>query len=378
MTHGMNNATAPERLKNLFVLMFGLGLMESSGRCCCGWDRGKLDGWGDPAKKIDPTAENSEAGLFQTSYDIMYPATKPYKTLLLKVFSNYKQNPDGFLQYFSKGAKCSNADHENFGDGDGKEFQRISKECPGFAVELTAVALRNISNHWNPVIKKGDTKKGLQIKAVCNDLLQQVKDYIDSQAQPAIITNTVLTHPADNTGDHSVATGLKETALNLAAGIGQRPALDRLFAFAPASKANYWAVVDFNRPSSEKRMFIFDLNGKTFRQYLVAHGKNSGDKYADKFSNEIGSNKSSLGIYQTLDIYEGTHGNSLHLEGLEASNSNVKARFIVIHKADYVVPDYANTGRAGRSEGCLAVNPQYIEEVINCLEGGSYIVAWHT
>ena len=378
VANDMSNSTSTERLKNLFVLMFGLGLMESNGKYCCGWDRGKLDGWGDPAKKIDPTAENSEAGLFQTSYDILLPTNKAYKIMLSQVFNNYKQNPDGFLPYFSKGAKCKEINIENFGDGAGKEFQRLSKECPGFVVELTAVALRNISNHWNPVIKKGDAEKGLQIKKACNALLQKVKDYIDDNSGIGSVDQQGrFTSEGKISATAKAATNLKETALNLAGDIGQKEQLKRLFKFAPASNANYWAVVDFNKPSSENRLFIFDLKGGHFKSYLVAHGKNSGDKYADKFSNEVGSNKSSLGIYKTLDVYDGAHGRSLHLDGLEASNSNVKARFIVIHKADYVVPNYENTGRAGRSEGCLAINPLNIDEVINCLQGGSYILAWH-
>ena len=49
---GMNNSTSDtSRLRHIFVLMFGLGIMESSGRCCCGWDRGKLNGWGDPDRR---------------------------------------------------------------------------------------------------------------------------------------------------------------------------------------------------------------------------------------------------------------------------------------------------------------------------------------
>jgi L,D-transpeptidase catalytic domain len=168
-----------------------------------------------------------------------------------------------------------------------------------------------------------------------------------------------------------------EFALSLAASIGQRDALARLFNFAPYSKANYWAVVDFNKPSSENRLFIFDLREGVVRDYLVAHGKNSGEKFANHFSNENGSNCSSLGIYNTDEEYPGKHGRSLRIDGLEATNSNARERTVVIHKADYVVPNYNGTGRAGRSEGCFAVNPAVITEVIDQLTGGSYLIAWH-
>ena len=57
---------------------------------------------------------------------------------------------------------------------------------------------------------------------------------------------------------------------------------------------------------------------------------------ADTFSNREGSFSSSLGIYRTLDVYNGHHGRSLHLEGLEPTNSNALARALVLHTADYV------------------------------------------
>lgn len=169
----------------------------------------------------------------------------------------------------------------------------------------------------------------------------------------------------------------KEKALELASAEGQGEALQAMFDRFPESKANYWAVVDFNRRSSEERFFIYDLKGRSSKKFLVAHGKKSGEAYATKFSNVIGSNCSSLGVYKTLDVYQGKHGTSLHINGLDDTNSNAYERAVVIHKADYVVPDYKGTGRAGRSDGCLAVNPRDIAEVIDCLKNGSYINAWH-
>lgn len=109
---------------------------------------------------------------------------------------------------------------------------------------------------------------------------------------------------------------------------------------------------------------------------MVAHGKNSGELYATKFSNEIGSNKSSIGIYEAAETYIGKHDLSLRIDGKDATNSNARERAIVIHKADYVVPNYKGTDRAGRSEGCFVVNPTDIDEVIENLKNGSYINAW--
>ena len=170
----------------------------------------------------------------------------------------------------------------------------------------------------------------------------------------------------------------KEIALALAAELGQKEQLQKLFDFASTSKANFWGVVDFNKSSAQERLFIFNLKGHQVRKFLVAHGENSGQGFATVFSNVNGSHCSSLGIYKTLSTYDGKHGESLRIQGLESTNSNAFDRDVVIHSADYVVPDYKGTGRAGRSEGCFAVNPGNIKEVIECLRDGSHFIAWHS
>lgn len=360
-----NLETDVDRLRGLIVLMFGLGLMESSGRYCCGWDRGKLNGWGKPAKKIDPTSTNSEAGLFQTSFDIISSVSSSTKNLLLEIFQKYKVSQDGYIELFSKGAQCKEADLENFGDGEGKEFQRISKECPAFALEFTALALRNIATHWNPVIKIGDDEDGLQIKKECDDLLKNIQRYVDENDE-------ITTSAIEMTSISSIETSnLKQIALNIAQTIGQKDRLEELFNFDKNSKANFWAIVDFTKPRSEKRLFIFDLRNKEVKSYCVAHGKNSGNLYATEFSNTINSNKSCLGIFKTGTTYIGNNGRSLYLDGLVPSNSNTRERYIVIHQSQYVTDEIA-----GRSLGCFVVSPKYGKEVIDNLKDGSYLLAW--
>ncbi len=365
-TNCLNNLiTEANRLRGLIVLMFGLGLMESSGRHCCGWDRGKLNGWGKPSRKIEPTSTNSEAGLFQTSYDIINSVNQATRDLLLEIFEKYKLSQDGYLELFSKGARCKEFDSENFGEGAGKEFQKISKECPAFAMEFTALALRNIATHWNPVIKIGDNEHGLQIKRECDNLLKDIQNYIDENEEitsPPVVIHTILTDERNE---------LKQIALNNADIIGQKSKLQELFNFDTHSKANFWAIVDFNKPRTEKRLFIFDLRNKEVKSYLVSHGKNSGDLYATDFSNTINSNKSCLGIFKTGTTYIGHNGRSLYLDGLQASNNNTRERYIVIHQSQYVTDEVA-----GRSLGCFVVSPKYAKEVIDNLKDGSYLLAW--
>jgi hypothetical protein len=67
----------------------------------------------------------------------------------------------------------------------------------------------------------------------------------------------------------------------------------------------------------------------------------------------------------------------MRLDGLEATNSNARARAIVVHGANYVSPDMIRqTGRIGRSDGCPAVENRFKTEIVNALTGGSLLLAW--
>src|SRR5690606_17666793 len=98
------------------------------------------------------------------------------------------------------------------------------------------------------------------------------------------------------------------------------------------------AIADFGQSSTRRRLYVVDLQAKKLlMQTFVAHGKNSGEEYAEHFSNRVGSNQSSLGFYKTLNTYQGSHGLSLRLEGLEPGiNDRARERAIVLHGAAYV------------------------------------------
>lgn len=130
-------------------------------------------------------------------------------------------------------------------------------------------------------------------------------------------------------------------------------------------------IIDFNKPSTEKRMWIVDLEKKKLLlNTWVAHGKGSGDNMADAFSNNDESHQSSLGFYVTDDIYVGKHGRSLHLDGMDAGfNDKARERDIVLHGADYVNQNTIDQlGRLGRSFGCPAVSTEVVDQVINTIK----------
>ena len=133
-------------------------------------------------------------------------------------------------------------------------------------------------------------------------------------------------------------------------------------------------VVDFDLPSIRKRLWVFDLaTNQTKFHTLVAHGHNSGENEATNFSNTDQSNMSSLGFYATGSEYEGKHGHSLRLEGLdEGFNTNAAARSVVMHGADYVSEDFIKqNGRLGRSLGCPALPMELKDAIIEAVNGGT-------
>ncbi len=140
------------------------------------------------------------------------------------------------------------------------------------------------------------------------------------------------------------------------------------------------AVIDYSLPSSQQRLWVFDLaQRKLILQEYVAHGRNSGENYANSFSNVNGSYQSSLGLFRTLSPYRGKHGLSLRMEGIEAGvNDNALDRAIVIHGADYVNPALiAKQGRIGRSLGCPAVRRAVAPKLIDNLKDGQYVFAYY-
>ncbi|WP_299234791.1 murein L,D-transpeptidase catalytic domain family protein [uncultured Halomonas sp.] len=140
------------------------------------------------------------------------------------------------------------------------------------------------------------------------------------------------------------------------------------------------AVIDYSRPSSEPRLWVFDLHRKTLLfEELVSHGRGSGDALASRFSNTPESHQSSLGLFRTMNTYYGRNGYSLRLEGLEPGVNHLAFdRAIVMHGADYVSESFIEqTGRLGRSLGCPAVRQEITYPLIDSLKEEQYLFAYY-
>ncbi len=140
--------------------------------------------------------------------------------------------------------------------------------------------------------------------------------------------------------------------------------------------------VDYGLPSTEPRGYIFDMRALTILEgpFTVAHGRGSSrTQYGvpTLFSNASGGATTSLGLYlaeSTYDFHGHTGGQSyssmgLRLKGVSGKfNDNALARGVVAHGAPYVTAD-----KAGRSEGCPAMEQARARRVLPQLADGGMV-----
>ena len=142
------------------------------------------------------------------------------------------------------------------------------------------------------------------------------------------------------------------------------------------------AVIDYSRPSTERRMWVFDMADAAAPKLLyneyVAHGQGSGGNVPDRFSNQDGTHATSLGAFVTAETYYGSNGYSLRMDGQDRGfNDNARNRAIVIHGAAYVNPaNFASLGRSGRSWGCPALRQAVARDMIDVLKGGQLLFSY--
>jgi len=158
------------------------------------------------------------------------------------------------------------------------------------------------------------------------------------------------------------------------------------FAYKSAHPADvkkpYLYFVDYGLPSTSPRGYVFDMVARTIVEgpFMVAHGRGSSTNKAGiptRFSNRNGSNATSLGLYLAQETYGfsgKTAGHSygsigLRLAGLSGDyNDNARARKVVAHGAPYVTAT-----KAGRSEGCPAMEPARAKRLLPKLANGGLV-----
>jgi hypothetical protein len=169
--------------------------------------------------------------------------------------------------------------------------------------------------------------------------------------------------------------GLSQTAFRYA-----WKGYQKLLAKGKVRRSDVLSICDFSQSSRRKRLYVINLEeGKLLMQTYVAHGRNSGSEYAQRFSNKPESHQSSLGFYVTRSTYYGEHGLALKIDGLERGiNDLAFARNIVVHGSDYVGSQFLrNNKMIGRSFGCPAVPREQAGKIINTIKQGSCLFIYH-
>jgi hypothetical protein len=192
---------------------------------------------------------------------------------------------------------------------------------------------------------------------------------------PALLgSNAHADPPGGRLRDMAERAGLRPQVLEAALRAHRRAIASRL-TFSPLL-----TVIDYSLPSRARRLWVLDLaTERVLAREYVAHGRNSGDDLARRFSDRAGSQQSSLGLFLTGRVYQGKHGLSLRLRGLDPRlNRHAEARGIVIHGADYVSDRTITAlGRLGRSQGCVALDRAVAGRIIQLIRDGTALYAYH-
>jgi hypothetical protein len=92
-------------------------------------------------------------------------------------YSQGANKPACYLDAFDDDVSCGSSEWSCYGSGRGYDFQKLCKECPAFAVETHALTLRNLCNHYGPIIRKE-----VELMPEAEDMFKQVQDYMDHVA----------------------------------------------------------------------------------------------------------------------------------------------------------------------------------------------------
>ena len=215
-----------------------------------------------------------------------------------------------------------------------------------------------------------------------------------SAAVRFVATAPAVAVPAERDGAAARVSSVARAAVEAFAGVvrplSRSDALERAFTSYFAYKAAHpdevrkplLYFVDYGLSSTEARGYVFDMESRTVVDgpFTVAHGRGSSTtQYGvpTHFSNTSNSHATSLGLYVAKSAYD-FHGHTggqaysavgLRLQGVSVGfNDNAAARRVVAHGAPYVT-----ASRAGRSEGCPAMEPARAQRLLPRLADGGMV-----
>jgi hypothetical protein len=174
-----NDIDGLDTLRHTYVLLTGLGLVESSGKYCVG----------RYSKQNFDKADSAEAGLFQTSWGAHKAGTS-----LEPLFRKYQKDSKAcLLDVFSNNVTCNKDwDAKNWGDpaSDGYAWQQLTKTCPAFAVEYASVVIRRnggAAGEFGPIKCFAGTQKKpcrtAQIFPACDTMFSKIQSAAKADSQ---------------------------------------------------------------------------------------------------------------------------------------------------------------------------------------------------
>ena len=134
-------------------------------------------------------------------------------------------------------------------------------------------------------------------------------------------------------------------------------------------RTDFAVLINLAPHSGKHRFFGFNLETKdTLIKGLVAHGhcQTTENRFA-QFSNDIGSNCTSIGHYKIGGKYAGSFGTSYKLYGQDSTNSNAMDRYVVLHSHS-CIPDEEWEDDICQSEGCPTVSPRVLDKLMPYLD----------
>lgn len=162
-----NDGSDIDRLRNVYTLLIGLGMRESSGRWCCGRDM----------SANYSTADSAEAGIFQASYGGRRSSSE-----MTKLYQSYRASEVGCISSIYKyGITCSESNLQNWGTGEGLNWQKLTKDCPSFATEYAAILVRvsgGTKGEFGPLRRKES-----ELRPECGDMLKQVQEIVEENKE---------------------------------------------------------------------------------------------------------------------------------------------------------------------------------------------------
>ena len=220
-------------------------------------------------------------------------------------------------------------------------------------------------------------------------VLNAAVSFVNGGDSSASLATRAVTTTDGGEVDGDVATAAVNAFSGIVRGLSHPEALATAFKSYFAYKAAhpddvkkpYLYFVDYGQPATAKRGYVFDMQKLQIVDgpFTVAAGRGSAPDggVPTRFSNAPRSSATSLGLYVTKALYAFTGHSAgkryssvgLRLDGKSTGfNDKALARGVVAHGAPYVTPN-----KAGRSQGCPAMEPGRAQRLLPKLAEGALV-----